>query len=286
VSGGGRSRSVRFARALAFPSTLACRSTRVLPSALGLGLLVACSGSLPPLRGQIEVGREAYAILVAGADAASGDLYAVRAAGGPAIPITFSSVGEMRPALSPNGERVAFLRSQAVGDTTPGSVWVMNLQSGAEHEVELPRRAGVPRRVGWSSDGISLTVAAGAGLYRARDAGSAKAEPVSAAERAAAESSLAVLLGNPVFARVVPCPTGALCVATGQGPPGLLAEGARDAARWGDDSVAFFLGNSIEVRPLGPGRVRRLEWSGVAGKARELTVFAGRAEPGNDGTAR
>jgi hypothetical protein len=163
----------------------------------------------------------------------------------------------------------------------------MNLLTGGEHEVGLPRRAGVPRQVGWSGDGTSLTVAAGAGLYRARDAGSAKAEPVSAAERAVAESSLAVLLGNPVFARVVPCPTaGALCIATSQGPPGLLAEGARDAARWGDDSVAFFLGNSIEVRPLGPGRVRRLEWSGVSGKARELTVFAGRAEPGDDGTAR
>lgn len=244
-------------------------------AALAVLALAACSGTLPPLRGQIEVGAEGYAIVVAG-DAAGGDLYAVRASGGPVVPITFSRVGEMRPALSPDGRRVAFLRGRAVADSTPGSVWVMDLLTGGEREVALPRNAGTPRQVGWSRDGAALTVAAGAGLYRARPAaGSLAAEPVLAADRLAAESTLAVLLGEPVFARVVPCTDpGALCVASDTGSPGLLAERARAAARWGPDSVAFLTGNSIEVRPLGPGRARRIEWSGLPGQARELTGFA------------
>jgi len=247
-------------------------ATRLLAALLSL----ACSGTLPPLRGQIEVGRESYAIVVAGDGAESGDLYAVRASGGPVIPITFSSVGEMRPVLAPDGRRLAFLRGRGVGDSTPGSVWIMDLLTGGEREVRLPRQAEPPSRVGWSSDGATVTVAAGAGLYRARLAGrsSLDAEPVPSAERAAAESTLAVLLGDPVFARVVPCAEpDALCVATDSGAPGPLAEHARDATPWGSDSVAFLTGDVIEVRPLGPGLARKIEWSGVPGRARELTGY-------------
>jgi hypothetical protein len=240
-------------------------------------VLAGCSGTLPPLRGQIEVGREGYAIVVAGGDprAGAGDLYAVRAYGGPVIPITFSNVGEMRPALSPDGRRVAFLRGRAVADSTPGSVWVMDLLTGGEREIELPKNAGTPRRVGWSRDGATLTVAAGSALYRAQPAaGSLEAQPVPPTDRAAAESSLAVLLGEPVFARVVPCTQpDALCVAADTGAPGLLADHARDATRWGLDSVAFLTGNVIEVRPLGPGLARRIDWSGLPGRARELTGY-------------
>ncbi len=243
---------------------------------LGLLSIDACSGTLPPLRGQIEVGREAYAVVVAG-DPRGGDLYAVRADGGPVIPVTFSSVGEMRPVLSPDGVRVAFLRGRAVADSTPGSVWVMNLQTGGEREITLPRDAGVPRQVGWSKDGMALTIAAESGLYRAAPATDAKAIAVAAAERTTAESTLAVLVGDPVFARVIPCAEpGALCVVGDTGAPGVLAERARDAARWGADSVAFLAGNAIEVRPLGAGTARRIEWSGLPGRPRELTAFAGK----------
>ena len=58
-----------------------------------------------------------------------------------------------------------------------------------------------------------------------------------------------MLLGDPVFARVVACTEpDALCVATDSGAPGLLAEHARDATRWGSDSVGYFLGDVLEVR--------------------------------------
>jgi hypothetical protein len=255
----------------------ACRSKKPLVAALVAGL-AACSGSLPPLRGQMEVGRDGYAVFVAGGAAAGGDLYAVRTEGGAIVPITFSAVGEMRPALSPDGAMVAFLRGASLRDSTPGSVWVMNLLSGAEREVELPRGAGVPRQVGWSPDGRSLVVAAGDGLYRASaPPAPLDARPVPAAGRAAAESALAVLLGRPAFARAVPCAEpGDLCVAGDTGAPGLLAHGARDPARWGDDSVMFFTGESVEIRPLGPGRARLLAWEGVPARPRQMTVFLGR----------
>jgi WD40 repeat protein len=249
--------------------------------------LAACSGTLPPLRGQMEVGRDGYAVFVAGGGAAGGDLYAVRTEGGAVVPITFSTVGEMRPALSPDGVMLAFLRGASLRDSTPGTVWVMNLLSGAERELELPRGAGAPRQVGWSPDGRSLVVAAGAGLYRS-SAPPARldARPVPVPGRPAAESALAVLLGRPAFARVVPCTEpGALCVAGDTGAPGLLARDARDAARWGDDSVMFFRGDAVEIRPLGGGRARRLDWEVVPSRPRQMTVFLG-VERGKEGTRK
>jgi hypothetical protein len=263
-----------------------CRR-QVRAGVLGLVGLAACGGTLPPLRGQIEVGREAYAIVAAGSDATSGDLYAVRADGGPVIPITFSSVGEMRPALARDGRRLAFLRGQTVADSTPGSVWVMDLLTGGEHEVSLPRGAGVPRQVGWSPDGRSLAVATTGGVFRAGPADASKAVPVSASDRAIADSSLSVLLGDPVFARAIPCADPeSLCVVGDTGSPGPLAEHARAPARWGPDSVAFLVGNSIEVRPLGAGRARRIGWSGLPGRATALTVFAEPVERDGESSAR
>ena len=239
--------------------------------------LAACGGTLPPLRGQMEVGRDAYAVFVGGTGLAGGDLYAVRTEGGPVIPITFSSVGEMRPSLSPDGSMVAYLRGASLRDSTPGSVWVMNLLSGAEREIALPRGAGSPSQVGWMGDGRSIVVRAGGGLYRGgAPPASGELRAVPAAERAGAESTLAVLLGRPVFARVVACATpGALCIVGDSGAPGPLATEARDPARWGDDSVAYFTGASVEIRPLGRGRGRRLNWDNPPARPRQLTVFLG-----------
>jgi hypothetical protein len=246
--------------------------------------LVACGGSLPPLRGQMVVGTDAYAIFVAGGAPAGGDLYAVGTGGGPAIQFTFTPVGEMRPALSPDGSLLAFLRGASLRDSTPGSVWVMNLLNGAEREIELPGGAGAPARVGWARDGRSLVVAAAAGLYRA-DAppDDAEARGVPPAGRAAAESSLAVLLGEPAFARVVPCAErGALCVVADTGAPGLLARDAHGAFRWGPDSVAFFrgTGTTVEIRPVGPGRGRLLRLESPPRRVREMTAFVGTAVSG------
>jgi hypothetical protein len=244
-------------------------------------MLVACTGTLPPLRGQVDVGQETYAVFVAGGGQAGGDLYAVRADGGPPIPITFTNVGELRPALSPDGAAVAFLRGASLTDSTPASVWVMSLLSGEDRELTLPRSAGAPRRVGWFHGSAALVVDAAAGLYLIQaPPASPSARAVPAAERAAAESSLAVLLGDPVFAEAVPCAEpGDLCVRSDTGPPGLLARHAHDPLRWGPDSVAFFLGDAVEIRPVGPGHARRLLWSGVPGRPRQMTAFVPAVSP-------
>jgi hypothetical protein len=239
-------------------------------AAILLFALTGCEGMLPPLRKVGEVGRDPIVVFVGGEEDRSGDLFAAPAAGGEVAQLTYSSVGEARPALAPDGGAVAFLR-------TPGSVWVMNLINGVDREVRLPEGAGTPTRVGWAADGRSLVVATETGLYRA-PAPPAEGEAVAipAAGRVAAESSLAVLLGSPAFARVVACerPTD-LCVVGDTGAPALIAAGSRDAARWGRDSVAYFTGDELVVRPLGPGRDRKVQLENVPPRPRQPTVFAG-----------
>ncbi|HVQ48291.1 MAG TPA: hypothetical protein VMS62_15790, partial [Gemmatimonadales bacterium] len=90
--------------------------------------VLAC-GTLPPLRGKIDVGHEPYALFVGGSGH-GGDLYAVRADGGPAYQITYTTVAELRPALSPDGAEVAFFRGQSLRDSTPATLWVLNLLNG------------------------------------------------------------------------------------------------------------------------------------------------------------
>lgn len=256
------------------------RRSRIV-AALGLLALSASCGSLPPLRGRIEVGKDPFVIFVGGSSAAGGDLYAVPAGGGLVIPITFTAVGEMRPSLAPDGGAVAFLRAGSLRDSTPASVWVMNLLSGRERRIALPRSAGPPDRVGWTRDGSALVVEARGGLYQAPPPPVGQsAQPVPDAERAAADSALAVLLGDPVFARVVRCAEPAdLCVQGDTGTPGLLERGARGAARWGPDSVLLLLDGGLVVRPLGPGRARRVDWTDVPPAPRDPTAFGGPTVP-------
>jgi hypothetical protein len=239
-------------------------------------LLLGCSGTLPPLRGQIEVGRDRYAVFVAGSGM-GGDLYAVRAEGGVPIPITFTNVAELSPALSPDGTELAFLRGLSLRDSTPATIWVMNLLNGAERELPLPKGASAPRRLGWGR-GHTVVVETRDRLFSIHAPPSApNPQAIPAAARAVAESSLAVLLGDPVFATVVPCETaGDLCVVADTGAPSLLARGAHDPLRWGADSVGFFVDDEVEVRPLARGRPRRLELSGAPARPRQMTFFAGK----------
>lgn len=238
----------------------------------------ACDPTLPPLRGQMEIGSDAYAVFVGGPGGNS-DLYAIRPDGGRPVAITFTNVAELRPALSPDGGAVAFLRGASLRDSTPSSVWVMNLLSGSERELVLPKGAGRPAQVAWEPAGTSLILRAERGLFRVN------APPVPPApgavpthEGTRAESTLTVRLGNPVFATVVPCETpDDLCVRA-EGTPGLLARRAHDPARWGDDSVAFFVGDELEVRPLSKGRPRRLVWTHAPERPRQLTFFPGKRD--------
>jgi hypothetical protein len=252
---------------------------RPLPAIAASLVLAACERGFLPLGGRFEVGRDPMVIFVGGDAPAGGDLYALEADGGGAIPLTFSVVGELRPSLSPDGGQVAFLRGATLTDSMPASVWVLNLVNGAERQVRLPLQTGPPERLGWR-DG-ALVVGMRGGVYQVpAPPADGEARLLAGPARAAAESSLAILLGNPVFARVVPCDDPAdLCVAGDSGAPTLLAEEAGDAARWGDDSVAYLSGGRLVVRPVGPGRARVVAWSGVPARPRQLTVFPGVTEP-------
>ena len=89
-----------------------------------------------------------------------------------------------------------------------------------------------------------------------------------------------MLLGEPAFARVVPCPEpGALCIQSDSGAPTLLARGARDALPWGTDSVAYFVGGDVEIRPLGAGRSRHLAMDSPPPRPRQMTAFTGSPKP-------
>jgi hypothetical protein len=242
-------------------------------------LVLACEGGFLPLRGKIEIGRDPMVVFVGG-PATSSDLYALPASGGRPLAITFSPVAERRPAPAPDGGAVAFLRAGAIGDSTAASVWVLNLLNGAERRIDLPEHAS-PEQVAWWGDGRSVVVRAGGRLYRApAPPDDAPVGPIGERERAPAESTLSVFVGKPAFARVLPCDDPMnLCVTDAGGAPSLLAAGAREPFRWGDDSVAYLKGDRLVVRPVGPGRSRTVEWNGAPERPRQFTMFEGASEP-------
>lgn len=214
-------------------------------------------------------------------DGAGGtDLYALRPNGGAAIGLTFTPVAESAPALSPDGGAVAFLRTPW-REGSPGaarSIWVMNLLSGAERELALPDGAGTPLRAGWAPDASAVYIETDRGVWRvALPPGRAAPVRVSGADRARGDSALMVLLGQPAFARAVPCDTlpGALCSVAADGGSSVLTAGAEHPARWGSDSAAYVRNGTIEVRPLGPGRPRRIELPSLPGPIIGLTFFPG-----------
>lgn len=270
--GGGRGRPGPAAGGplTAYRFRLAARVLRPLP----LALLITCSG-VSPLRNLATVGRDPYAVFVADDPGGRPDLFAVRADGGPVVQITFTTVAEAHPVLSPDGSAVAFLRARSTADSVPGAIWVQNLVTGGERQLALPPGAGPPDRLGWAPDGGTLYAGAGAEVFALpAPPASGSARPVGAAERAAAESSFSVLVGDPPFGRVVGCGR-ALCV-EGHGPPVPFAQDARSPARWGPDSVGYFTGDELVVRPVGPGRARRVAWTRVPPRPRDLTFFPGR----------
>lgn len=245
-------------------------------SLAALPLTLGCDKVLPPFKGEIVIGQDRYAIFVGGPDQRS-DLYGYDAVRNVIIPLTYTTVAELAPALSPNGIYVGLLRAETLKDSMPGTAWVLDLRTGAERELRLPRTGGVPRDIGWRTDGLAIYVAGDSGVYRFDEPfGRAKPVAVGGAERAGADSSFAVLLGDPVFASAVTCADRAgICIVNDSGAPDLLEAGARDPVRWGRDSVGYFVRGSLEVRPLGPGRLRRIDWTNVPPRPRAMTFFPG-----------
>lgn len=239
-----------------------------------LGLLVS-GCRLTPLAGKLDPGQEPYLVLAGRSVGEAWDLFAIRPGGSQAFQLTFTRQPESAPALDPSGAMLAFLRRDLDPEPRHWLV-VMNLVSGAERETHVPTALGAPDRVGWSEDGRRLYVRAERGvLFSLAPPDLLELAPVGPAEGARAESALAVLLGSPAFARAVRCPEGGVCVETAEHPLQPLGRDARDPFRWGSDSVAYLVGDQIEVRPLGGGRARRVFWSGPPEEPGAPTYFAG-----------
>jgi len=239
-------------------------------------LLLGCRMSLSPLGNRLEVGAESYVVFEAGGEDGQGDLYASPASGGPIFPITFSRVHETAPALSPDGTMLAYIRAPRESDSAGYRVWVMNLLNGAEREVPVSP-VGAPRRVAWSRDGQRLFVrTSGGDLVAPAPPASPGLQPATGALQPAADSAFQVVLGDPPFAIVTRCADGAgLCVSPDSGDAQVLASGGRDPFMWGTDSVGYFVGNDIEIRPLGGGLTRRMSWANSPDRPKTATQFPG-----------
>lgn len=229
---------------------------------------------------RLAPGEEPIVVFVGEAGDGSTDLFAVSAGGGTVYQLTYNRPVESRPALSPDGAAVAFLRRPLRDDGAGAEVTVMNLLNAAERQLPLPAEAGAPVAVAWSRDGRALLARTGTGIWRL-DAPPADPAPraLAGAEATAADSLLGILLGSPAFARVEPCEAGGFCVRTAEGELGPLTATGREPFRWGADSVAWFDGERIEVRPLGPGRSRHLIWTQPPRNPREATYAAAVGPP-------
>ena len=106
---------------------------RALPLTVPILCGLACT--LPPLRGEMEIGRDAYAVFV-GEGSGGADLYAVRPGGGVTIALTFSPVAESSPALSPDGASLAFVRTAV---NAPATAWVMKARMAREASASTAR---------------------------------------------------------------------------------------------------------------------------------------------------
>ena len=238
-------------------------------------LLLACRGSLSPLSNKLEVGQQPYVVFVADGEAGVGDLFASIPAGGHSFQITFTRVDEELPSLSADGTMLAFIRSRAPGDFQHRALVVMNLLNGAERRVDAD--GAVPTALAWSRDGARIYLRQGDAV-RVTPAPPAalRLAPVASADRPAADSQLAVLLGAPPLATAVPCDNGVgICARLVDGSQQTITRSGRDPARWTGDSIAYQEDGDWVIRPLAGGKTRALSWAQASGHPRDLTVFPG-----------
>lgn len=238
-------------------------------------MLGSCRGSLSPLSNKLDIGEEAYVIFAADGEAGVGDLFASSSAGGTPYQVTFTRVDERLPSLSPDGVMLAFVRAKADDN---GERWlvVMNLVNGAERRVAIAGSA--PEALAWTPDGsrIYLRIAEQI-LVTPTPPGDMALGPVNDIQRPAADSALAVLLGDPPLGVAVGCDHGGICVRLDEGPLETISAAGAFPARWSGDSLAYLEGGDWVIRPLAGGRTRVLRWTRAPSRPRELTLFRGRA---------
>lgn len=234
-------------------------------------LLLALAGcSLSPLQGRIEVGKDAFVVFVAEGSDGRTDLFAGLPSGGELSRVTFTPVAESHPALTRGGDMLAFLRYPPPTATATPRLVVLNLLNGAEREIATEATAGPVDALAWAPDRDALLLRGGGVTWRIPfPTGSGEPRRLDGAARAAADSLLDVLLGEPAFSRADACADGGVCVTGPSGVPVELSARGRDPFRWGSDSLAWFEDGQVIVRPLGPGAPHAIAWKGTATRMRQ-----------------
>lgn len=234
-----------------------------------LPLLTGCG--VTPLTNKIKIGEEAFVIGVGEGPDGQTDLFAAPAGGGTFSRLTFSPPEERLPAIAPGGDKVAFLRAAHGRSGPPWALVILDLMTNEEQAAPLPAEAGNPERLGWTRDGSRVVVSAGGYFVLTAADGSRVFGRIPEDSSALADSLSRPMLGQPARGMVRECANGGLCILAATGEVTPLESGATDAARWGADSVGYFLGGVFEVRPLSGGHSRRPPWTGAPSGLRQIT---------------
>lgn len=224
---------------------------RALGAAIGGVVLAGCS--VTPLTGKVEVGDEAFVIVVGEGTDGSTDLFVAPAAAGKFYRLTYTRVAEERPRIGPSGTAVAFFRRfKAETDLV-----VLDLLTMAERRTRLATSDA--RRIAWSRSGDSIYVATADGVLAGAVATTDfLLSPIIQSGRSRADSLLSDPLGEPVIALVKPCRRHlGPCASGADSLETPLGADVVDPFRWGATAVGYVRAGQIEVRPLGGGRADR-----------------------------
>lgn len=243
-----------------------------------LWLVLLATGCITPLSNKIDVGNEAFIVVVGEGADGNVDLFAAPADGGSFRQLTYSRVAEDLPRLGPTGTSLAFVRERSESEPAgaPTMVVVMNLSRGTEVEGALPAGSSPVSRLGFTSAGDTVVARAGEDRWVAAVASPLGWTRAEAGAAQALDSLLSEQVGDPAFATVARCGSGTgFCVVTRQGEETALDPRAEDVCRWGPDALGYVVDGRIEVRPLGGGRLRQPTWAATPAKVRHPTHHPG-----------
>ncbi len=232
--------------------------------------VAACS--FTPLTNRVDLGNDDFVVFVGEGVDANTDLFVSLASGGSVTQLTYTGSVELLPRLSPDGGVLAFVRARDTTAGSPRALIVMNLLSASERRLDLPDNSGVPTALGWSTDGAAVYLRMPAGTWRiAAPPAPQQLIAVTGAEMLVADTALGAWLGTARFAEAVSCPGGGVCVTGPRGDTTEIAPRGASPLRWGADSVAWFEGDNLIVRGLGPGPARRVTWRRAPNNPRDAT---------------
>lgn len=232
-------------------------------------LLLVGGCSFSPVSRKFEPGQEPLIVFSGTGRGTAVDLFAVSPDGGDPVQFTFTQLRESMPRLSSGGEVVAFVRDR--GGQPGEDLVVMNLLSGAERVLELPEDAGAIEALGWSSDDTSLYVRTATATWQVSVPPAPLEVTLLQSPHLAADSALTVILGTPAFATARECDDGGICVTGPSGETSRLHQSGTRPFRIGGDAIGWVNNGKIELRSLGPGAVRQLEWRDTTIRAIEAT---------------